>query len=634
MIKSAILKTVWHTWHPGLTRNVAAWADKNRRLTKHSSQYVGKWRTDRFQYQKGPMDAFSSNRVRMIVLKWATQLGKTEIELNIMGYVIDEAPGPILAVYPSERVAKKISTTRIQPMINACPAICSKKHPSPDRFKLEEMHFQDCILYAVSAQTPGDLASMPIQYLVCDELNKFPTFSGKEGDPIGLAMERQKAFPYTSKTVLVSSPTNPEGAVSRYYNSCEERLLFFVPCPHCGAMQTLVFSQIKWDTKGIPSTNPASWRLARKSAVYVCPACKETITDQDKVRILEKGEWLREDGTEPDPEATSIGFHLSSLYSPLLTWGAIAAKFLEVKNDPPRFMVFVNGWFAEEWEDAAIEKKDPDDVLESHVTTLPPSVVPDGTWALTMGIDSQATGFYYVVRAWQRDRTSYLIDHGFLPSLEDVRQAVFERSYPIQGDEQQRMGIWRAAIDTGGTRLDAGPSMTEQIYQWLRRIPGGMIYGIKGASWKTGIRVQHKVIDKMPGTFGKPLPGGIVLYLLDVSAFKDALHYRLSLSREEPGAFLFHSETMEEYANQLLSEYKRRDTRTGKEAWVQIQGRENHYLDCEVYSMACTDTQFLGGLDVLRAPVHMRGMVPKRKVMPAAQSKFMRGYQRPRWLDR
>ncbi len=632
MIKSAILKNVWDNWHPGLTRNAADWADKNRRLTKHSSQYVGKWRTDRFFYQKGPMDAFSSNRVRLIVLKWGTQLGKTEIQLNSMGYAIDEAPGPILGVYSSEKIVKKVSSTRIQPMINSCPVLRSKKHPAADKFKIEEMHFQDCILYLSSAQTPGDLASTPIQYLFCDELGKFPTFSGKEGDPVGLAMERQKAFPFTSKTVLVSSPTTPEGTISRYFDTCEEQLMFFVPCPHCGAMQTLDFSQIKWDTKGLPSTDPASWRLAKKSAVYLCASCGETISDQHKVRILQNGEWLREDGTDPDPEAASIGYHLSSLYSPLLTWGAIAAKFLEVKNDPPRFMVFVNGWFAEEWEDTAIEKKDPDDTLGTHLTDLAPSLVPAETWALTMGIDSQATGFYYVVRAWQRDRTSYLIDYGFLPSLEEVRQAAFERSYTVEGSDH-RMGIWRAAIDTGGTRLDAGPSMTEQIYNWLRRIPNGLIYGVKGASWKTGNRVQHRIIDKMPGTFGKPLPGGIVLYLLDVAAFKEALHYRLSIARDQTGAFLFHSQTSQEYVNQLLSEYKRRDTRSGKEAWVQIKGRENHYLDCEIYSMACTDTQFLGGLDVLRAPVHVPVRKKRPPVVKVARSRFMSGYSRPTWLD-
>jgi len=570
-------------------------------LTKHASQYAGKWRTDRFPYQKGVLDAFSSLKARLIVLKWATQTGKTELQLNCIGYAIDEQPGPILCVYPNEKIVKKVSTTRLQPMINSAEPLRAKKHPSPDKFKIEEMHFLDCLLYLASAQTPSDLASMPIQYLFCDEVGKFPVFSGKEGDPVGLAMERQKAFPYTSKTVLVSSPTTADGPISRYFQSCQEQLVFFIPCPHCKSCQTLEFSNIKWDASDLPSTDPRAWREAKKAATYFCGGCGAAISDQEKVAALQHGEWLREDGMPPDPEAESIGFELSSLYSPLITWGTVAAEFLEVKNDPPRLMVFKTGWLAEEWEDAAIEKKEPSEVLSQHLTDLAPRTVLEDAWCLTCGIDSQATGFFYVVRAWLRDRTSYLVDYGSLPSLQAVGQLVFERAYPIENSDKMML-VWRACIDTGGTRLEDGPSMTEMLYEWLRYHSRGIIFGIKGSSWKTGVRIQPKVLDKMPGTHGKPIPGGLTLFLIDTGEFKETLHYRLSIDKDAEGAFLFNTEAGGDYVAQLLSEYKRRDTKTGKTSWQPIKGRPNHYLDAEIYAMAATDAQFLGGLDLLHRP--------------------------------
>jgi phage terminase large subunit GpA-like protein len=603
MIKSTVLRQVWpKAWTLGLTRNVATWADQHRRLTKHSSQYAGRWKTDRFPYQRGPMDAFSNLKASLLVLSWATQTGKTELQLNCQGYAIDEQPGPILCVYPSEKIVRKVSTTRIQPMINSARPLRDKKHPSADKFKIEEMHFLDCILYLASAQVPGDLASMPIQYLFCDEVGKFPTFSGKEGDPVKLAMERQKAFPFTSKTVLVSSPTTPDGPISRYFNSCQERLQFFIPCPHCHTMQILDFNQIKWDVSDLDSADPQAWREAKRTALYFCPSCGAAISDQEKVVALQSGEWLREDGTPPDPDAESIGFKLSSLYSPLITWGTIAAEFLQAKQDPATLMVFLNGWLCQEWEDAAIEKKDPHVLLQSNATEYPARTVPKDAWVLTAGIDSQAAGFYFVVRAWLRDRTSFLIDYGFLPSFKDVQELVFNRAYPMHNDPQdRRMGIWRACLDTGGTRIDDGPSMTEAAYNFLRSLPKGRIFGIKGASWKTGVRVTYKNFDRFPN--GKPIPGGLTVFLLDTAAFKEALHYRLSIDKEKPGAFLFHAETGQDYIEGLLSEFKRRDTRTGKEAWVPIRGRENHYLDCEIYSMAATDTQMVGGIDLLKGPM-------------------------------
>jgi len=558
-------------------------------------------------------------------MKWATQLGKTEVLLCDMGWAIDESPGPVLVVYPNGTTLKKLSTTRIQPMINSCAPLVAKKHPSENRFKLTEMEFTDSLLYLSSAEVPADLASMPIQYLFCDEVGKFPKFSGKEGDPVKLATERQKAFPYTSKTVLVSSPTTPDGAISQYFNNCEEQLLYFIPCPHCAEMQTLNFDNIKWDLGGLDSSNPKAWRVVEKNAQYFCGSCGAAISDNQKIKSLIRGQWLREDGSEPDVDSTSIGFELSSLYSPLLKWGAIAKEFLEAKQDIPRLMVYKNGWLCQEWEDAAVKKKDPATVLEKNKTSNKKGVVPKDTLALVAGVDSQATGFYYVVRAWRRDRTSHLIDYGFLPSLIDVQQLVFSRVYPVEGDAGEQMGIWRAAIDTGGTRLDQGPSMTEQVYQWLRKLPGGAIYGIKGSSWNTGVRVKHTIIDKMPGKAGMPIPGGIVLFTLDTGAFKDALHYRLDIPAGEPGAFLFHEETDDSFMMQLLSEYKTRDAKTGKESWVQVRGRENHYLDTEVYAMACTDTQFLGGLEALGKPVGLIGQPKPPRQRPRKKSNVVSG---------
>ena len=615
-----ITLSVFAAGRSGALKNVALWADRHRHLTKHASQYAGKWRTARFPYQRGPMEAFSNKTTRLIVMKFSTQTGKTELMLNCIGWAIDESPGPVLVVYPNETTLKKVSTTRIQPMINSCAPLVAKKHPAADKFKISEMHFSDCLIYLSSAQTPADLASMPIQYLFCDEVGKFPKFSGKEGDPVKLATERQKAFPYTSKTVLVSSPTMTDGTISQYFNNCEEQLSYFIPCPHCAKMQTLNFDNIKWDLGGLDRSDPKAWRAAAKTAQYFCGGCGAEITDSQKIKSLAKGRWLREDGTEPDADSTSIGFKLSSLYSPLLKWGTMAAEFLSVRQDPPRLMVFVNGWLCQEWMDATIEKKDPTTVLESNKFDFPPRVVPEGTLVLTMGIDSQANGFYFVVRAWQQDRTSILIDSGFLPSLENVRSLVFDQAYPINGEPGASMRIWRAAIDTGGTRLDQGPSMTEQIYQWLRKIPVGVVAGIKGGSWPSGQRVKRTVIDRMPGKHGVPMPGGIVLYLLDTGKFKDALHYLLSIPVDAPGAFRFHNKTDNMFMRQLLSEYKSKDTKTGKERWVPIRGRENHYLDCEVYSMACADVEWDRGLSDLIKPV---GII--RQSQPTRQSRKKRG---------
>ena len=214
-----------------------------------------------------------------------------------------------------------------------------------------------------------------------------------------------------------------------------------------------------------------------------------------------------------------------------------------------------------------------------------------------MGIDTQASGFWWVVRAWTVAKTSYLVDYGFSPTFPELENVVFERAYPIRGEGKQRMHVWRAAMDTGGTRVD-GISMTEKVYEWLKTRSRGIVFGVKGMPLESRSmqRVKRSILGAMPGKHGRRIPGGLPLYRIDTAAFKEAIHYRLSLPSDEPGAFLLHARTGQDYMDQLLSEYKRKKVRTGQVEWKQKRGVPNHILDCEVYCAATVDDEWEGGI--------------------------------------
>lgn len=52
------------------------------------------------------MDAFTKPGIHDITFVAGTQLGKTVAEQNMMGYAIDQAPGPMLIVYPTDKLAE------------------------------------------------------------------------------------------------------------------------------------------------------------------------------------------------------------------------------------------------------------------------------------------------------------------------------------------------------------------------------------------------------------------------------------------------------------------------------------------------------------------------------------------------
>ena len=86
--------------------SVSEWADNNRVLTKDYSDLAGPWRTNRTPYLREPMDMFKARGVTKITLVFATQLGKTECEYNMVGYAVDQDQGSMLFVLPTDGLAK------------------------------------------------------------------------------------------------------------------------------------------------------------------------------------------------------------------------------------------------------------------------------------------------------------------------------------------------------------------------------------------------------------------------------------------------------------------------------------------------------------------------------------------------
>lgn len=118
-----LLRFTYSMFRPPKPQTVSEWADENRVLTSESASEPGPWRTDRAPYQREIMDAFTQPGVYEIVVMASAQVGKSEIELNMLGRAIDNDPGPMLYVQPTDKVAEDYSKRRIAPMFAACPTL-------------------------------------------------------------------------------------------------------------------------------------------------------------------------------------------------------------------------------------------------------------------------------------------------------------------------------------------------------------------------------------------------------------------------------------------------------------------------------------------------------------------------------
>jgi phage terminase large subunit GpA-like protein len=103
---------------------VSEWADRYRTLSQRASAEPGLWRTDRTPYLREIMDCLSpSSPVERVVFMKGAQIGATECGNNWIGYIIHQAPGPMMAVQPTVEMAKRNSKQRIDPLIEESHAL-------------------------------------------------------------------------------------------------------------------------------------------------------------------------------------------------------------------------------------------------------------------------------------------------------------------------------------------------------------------------------------------------------------------------------------------------------------------------------------------------------------------------------
>ena len=126
---NSVLAKVMSGMKPPDDLTVTQWAEKKRRLSTESSAEPGPWKTRRTPYLREVMDCFTDPQVRRIIMVAASQVGKSEFEMNVIGYIIDEDPGSILFIHPTTIDAKEFSKLRVAPMIRDCHTL--RPRPSP-----------------------------------------------------------------------------------------------------------------------------------------------------------------------------------------------------------------------------------------------------------------------------------------------------------------------------------------------------------------------------------------------------------------------------------------------------------------------------------------------------------------------
>ncbi len=576
------------SWRDGLTPDptlsVSEWADRHRVLSPRASAEPGRYRTDRTPYMRAIMDALSpSHATRRIVLMKAAQVGATEAGNNWIGYVIHQAPGPMLAVQPTVELAKRFSRQRIDPLIEESPILRERVKPARSRDAgntVLSKEFPAGLLVMTGANSAVGLRSMPARYLFLDEVDAYPPSADEEGDPVALAEARTRTFAWRSKVFLASTPTiHGISRIEREYEASDQRR-FVVPCPHCQHRQWLRFERLRWE-KSKPET-----------ARYRCEACDGAMEEHHKTAMLAAGEW-RATATSSDPG--TIGFHLSALYSPVgwLSWVEIARAWETAQATDEAKRSFKNSMLGETWMETG-EAPDWQRLYERR-EQWQVGTVPSGGLFLTAGADVQKDRIEVSVWAWGRGLTSWFVDHIIIEGGPEHTQtwaqlsALLDRTFPHA--HGARLGLARLSIDTGYE--------APAVYAWARQVGQGQVAPVKGVEGfnRAAPIVGPSYVDVTEG--GRKLRRGARLWTVAVSTFKSETYRFLRLNRptdeelaegaQYPGGYVHLPRGLEaEWAKQLVAEQLVTvKTKRGFQRleWQKLRER-NEVLDCRVYARA------------------------------------------------
>ena len=543
---------------------VSQWAEKYRDLGDTSS-FKGRWLNSTTPYLTEIMDAFTDPYIQEINFCKPTQCGGTEAMLNMLGYVITQAQGPAMIVYPNDEIAKDVSKDRIKPSLIKTKEIADVFNERTS--KQQALKFSGMTLYLTGAGNPTKLASKPIKYLFFDEIDKLPEASQKEASPYNLAKERTKTYQYSKKIYTCSTPTLKTGYVWKLHEKAEIQKEYFLKCPHCGTFFIPDFHQIKFDG----DENMTNEQRA-ETAVYVCKDCGCCITDKEKIKAARNGKWRETKRKSNLAHPRTVSFRMNCLSSRMVTWKDIALEFLNSKDDPEALQNFVNSWLAEAWEDTKL-KTSKELVLERQ-TDLDMYVVPEWAKLLTGGVDVQENCLYWTIRAWGNFITSQCIAHGQALSLGEVEQVM---NLAFKKESGESLSVRLALIDSG--------DQTDEIYEFCLYNSDWALPS-KGSSNKM---LSDFRISKINKEDSKAF--GMQLVLIDTEKYKDLIAARMQRENGK-GSWMVYKGCDEEYAEQVTSEHKVlvKNGKKREKRWVPKKSHiDNHYLDCEVYAACAAD---------------------------------------------
>jgi phage terminase large subunit GpA-like protein len=287
-----------------------------------------------FPFQADIADAFTDPETSQLSVRKSSRIGYSTILQCFVAWRIKFDPARTLIYQPTIDDAEKFSRDDLDPVLQwpVVRSVATFKPRHADN-QIRAKRYKGGWIQIKGANSPKEFRRVTADDVFLEECDGYPWATKEEGDPARLAFKRNLTSPRRFSAAGSTPKVKGFSRIDALFEQGSQEFRY-VPCPHCGLSQTLVFGDgtgagIRWAPKEHPTR---AW--------YQCENGCE-IDEAEKPWMDENGEWRAHN---PIAFPRHRSFHIWAAYSqhPGAAWLEIAREFMEVRKDPNLLRVKVN----------------------------------------------------------------------------------------------------------------------------------------------------------------------------------------------------------------------------------------------------------------------------------------------------
>ena len=412
-------------------------------------------------------------KTELIAVMSASQVGKTLAGSGFILHAIDTSFSNKLVIIPNEKDLPTYLSAKFDVFLKGCKKVADK---ITETLIIEKIKGKQTIKKFVGGDVTFlgsyNVKSLTAQHILCDEVSDFA--------PGALAMIRERFKTYRGKggkLVAISTMQTENDEIYNLYMMGEVKLQYWMYCEHCGGY---FYPEVKYHkypsqeefAKLLGLEQLEEYMVSRDYLPYIkentyieCPHCSGKITNELRMNAIvgKKCKWVqvlkvgvdkqtKQDIWEEDPNPKNIkdfGFvslDVCAYNSALVSLGLITEERFLASNSIASLQKFYIGWANRIYHpDVITTEKHRELLLLSN--GLREFVIPVDTVFLTLTVDTQKDGFWYMVTAFCPDEIAHIVSAGFIDSFASISNMIGGVFSDINRDKR---GVEAFCIDRQG----------------------------------------------------------------------------------------------------------------------------------------------------------------------------------------